>query len=282
MRWCARKPEPMAESLSHKERHDSATETFKAFAPGVEGERIAASFARRQGALGSMAFDVVGAMWSRPQLNRRDRSLLVITVLAAQARDEELVAHTGNGVRNGLTREEIEEILLHVAAYAGFPAAMASSRKIDAGLKAVLGVEALPDREAASAKSDAERDRDGADVLRTIAGAAEPIDPAAGLARMEAMLGEVGVVAYRWAFGEIWSRPQLSRRDRSIVVISILVWLGATAELEVHVPAGLRHGLTRVEIEEVVNHLSLYAGIPRAVEAMRTVRAAWAKLDGAG
>jgi len=47
----------------------------------------------------------------------------------------------------------------------------------------------------------------------------------------------------------------------------------------VHVPAGLRHGLTRVEIEEVVNHLSLYAGIPRAVEAMRTVREAFAKLD---
>ncbi len=97
---------------------------------------------------------------------------------------------------------------------------------------------------------------------------------------MEAMLGGVGVVAYRWAFGEIWSRPQLSRRDRSIVVIAILISLGATAELVVHAPAGLRHGLTRIEVEEIVNHLALYAGIPRAVEAMRTVREAWAKLDG--
>src|SRR6185295_15594104 len=118
-------------------------------------------------------------MWSRPQLNRRDRSLLVISVLAAQARDEELVAHTGNGVRNGLTPVEIEEILLHVAAYAGYPAAMASSRRIDAGLKAVLGVEALPDREAAEQKSDTQRDADAADILRTISGASAPIDPAA-------------------------------------------------------------------------------------------------------
>src|SRR5258706_350394 len=217
---------------------------------------------------------------TRPELSRRDRSLLVISVLAAQARDEELVLHTGNGLRNGLKPEEIEEILLHVAAYAGFPAAMASSRRIDAGLKATLGVETLPDRAAAEQKSDAERDRDGADVLRTIGGAAAPIEPAAGLERMEAMLGGVGVVAYRWAFGEIWSRPQLSRRDRSIVVIAILISLGATAELVVHAPAGLRHGLTRIEVEEIVNHLALYAGIPRAVEAMRTVREAWAKLDG--
>ena len=49
------------------------------------------------------------------------------------------------------------------------------------------------------------------------------------------------------------------------MVITILTWLGAVAELDVHVPAGLRHGLTRVEIEEVVNHLALYAGAPRAV-----------------
>jgi 4-carboxymuconolactone decarboxylase len=269
----------MAQSQTHQERHDSAAETFKSFAPDVEPERVSASLARRLGPLGSMAFDVVGAMWSRPQLSRRDRSLLVISVLAAQARDEELELHTGNGLRNGLKREEIEEILLHVAAYAGFPAAMAASRRIDAGLKATLKLEALPERAPAEAKSDEARDRDAADVLRTIAGSPTPIEPAQGLSRLEAMLGEVGVVAYRWAFGEIWCRPQLSRRDRSIVVIAILTSLGAVAELAVHGPAGVRHGLTREEVEEVVSHLSLYAGIPRAVEAMRTVREAWAKLD---
>ena len=269
----------MTHSMSYEERHASAAETFKGFAPDVEPERIAESFARRQGALGSMAFDVVGAMWSRPQLSRRDRSLLVITALAAQTRDEELVLHTRNGLTNGLKREEIEEILLHVAAYAGFPAAMASSRRIDAALMAADGGEKLPERSAAAKKSDAERDRDGADVLATITGASEAIEPEAGLARMQERFGEVGVTAYRWIFGEVWSRTELTRRDRSIVVITILVALGASAELAVHVPAGLRHGLTRVEIEEIVNHLTLYAGIPRAVEAVGAVRAAFARLD---
>src|SRR5204863_1010477 len=103
----------------------------------------------------------------------------------------------------------------------------------------------LSDRQAAAKKSDAERDRDGADVLRTIAGR-DSADPKESLALLETMLGEVGVVALRWAFGEIWCRPELSRRDRSIVVIAILTALGAVDELAVHAPAGLRHGLTRV------------------------------------
>lgn len=269
----------MPDSLTHAERHASAAETFRRFAPDVEPERIAVSFAQRLGALGSMAFDVVGAMWDRPQLNRRDRSLMVIAVLAAQAREDELEAHTRNGLRHGLTRNEIEEILLHVAAYAGYPAAMASSRRIDAALRAAEGVEKLSDRKAAAAKSDAERDRDGAQIFRTVSGGRGGDDPAKDVAMMEEMLGEVGVIAYRWAFGEIWSRPELSRRDRSIVVIAILIWLGAAPELAVHVPAGLAHGLTRVEVEEIVSHMALYCGIPRAVEAMRATRTAFAKLD---
>ena len=105
--------------------------------------------------------------------------------------------------------------------------------------------------------------------------------PRRSFRRFRLRASEVGITAYRWAFGEIWSRDQLSRRDRSIVVIAILVAQGCVAELDVHAAAGLRHGLTRVEVEEIVNHLSLYAGIPRAVEAIRAVRASFARLDGA-
>ncbi len=269
----------MTTSSSYDERHESAAETFRRFSPGTDAERTAKGFAARLGALGSMAFDVVGAMWSRPQLSRRDRSLMVIAVLAAQARNEELESHAGFGLRHGLTRVEIEEVLLHVAAYAGFPAAMAASRRIDAALRTAEGVDRLAERKAAVRKSDAERDRDAADVFRTISGGRGGVEPARDLARMEDMLGEVGVIAYRWAFGEIWCRPELSRRDRSIVVLAILTWLGAVPEITVHAAAGLEHGLTRTEIEEVVNHMALYAGLPRAVEAMRAVREVIAGID---
>jgi len=271
----------MTSSSSYAERHARASETFRHFAPDVEPERIAKSMANRLGALGSFAFDVVGEMWDRPQLSRRDRSLFIIAVLAAQARDEELELHTGNGLRHGLTRIEIEEILLHVAAYAGFPAAMAASRRVDAALRAAEGVDELSRRAPAQSKSDSERDRDAADVYRTISGGRGGTDPAADLARLEAAMGDVGAVAYRWAFGEIWCREELSRRDRSIVVIAILTALGGLeAELKPHIRAGLSHGLTPIEVEEIIHHLALYAGIPRAVEGMRAARTVLA--DAAG
>jgi 4-carboxymuconolactone decarboxylase len=96
---------------------------------------------------------------------------------------------------------------------------------------------------------------------------------------MQRVLGDVGTLAFRWAFGEVWSRPQLSRRDRSLVVIAILGALGQDGELAFHVPAGLNHGLTRTEIEEIMVHLCLYAGFPRAVDGMRATRAAFARID---
>ena len=160
----------MIESSSYEERHARAADTFAVFVPGVDPERVSASLARRLGALGSFAFDVVGEMWARPELSRRDRSLIVVSTLAAQARDEELELHTEIAIRNGLTRVELEEIVVTVAAYAGFPAAMAASRRVDAGLRAAEGVEELSDRTAAVAKSDAERERDAADVLTVVSG----------------------------------------------------------------------------------------------------------------
>lgn len=263
---------------SFEQRHARAAEVFTRFVPGVEPERVSDSMERRLGPLGSFAFNAVGHMWSRPQLSRRDRSLLVISVLAAHARDEELEIHTQIGLHHGLQRSEIEEILLHVAAYAGFPAAMAASRHMDAAFCKAEGVSRIEGRSPAARKSDADRERDAGDVWRTLTGS-DAVDAEAVHAMMVEHLGGVGEVAFQWAFGEIWSRSELSRRDRSLVVITILASFGLTAELAFHVPAGLRHGLSRVEIEEIMTHLCLYAGIPRGVEGIRAARSSFDKID---
>lgn len=269
----------MTASSSYEERHARAAESFGVFVPGVEPERVASSLGHRLGALGGFAFDVVGEMWARPELSRRDRSLIVVSTLAAQARDEELELHTAVALRNGLSRTEIEEVVVTVAAYAGFPAAMAANRHVDAALREAEGVEQLDERRPPVAKSDAERDRDAADVFAGVAGAERPGDPAADIAALAKRLGDVGVLAYRWAFGEVWARTELSRRDRSLAVIAILTALGTVDELAVHVPAGLRHGLSAAEVEAAITHLALYAGFPRAVEAMRASRKAMAGMD---
>ena len=262
-----------------EERFAAASETFSRFVPDADPARVLASMERNMGALGTFAFTNVGEMWNREQLSRRDRSLMIIAVLAAQSRDEELVLHTGIGLRHGLTREEIEEINLHIAAYAGFPAAMAASRRMDEAFREAEGVEKITGREPAEHLDDTERLSRAADVRASLTDGAAATPPEADLANMQDFLGDLGTWAMHWAFGEIWARPQLSRRDRSLVVIAILTALGQEHELAFHVPAGLNHGLTREEIEEVMTHLCLYAGFPKAVDGMRAARTAFTKLD---
>jgi 4-carboxymuconolactone decarboxylase len=64
-----------------------------------------------------------GAVWGRPGLSRAERSMITLTALAALRQDEELALHVRGAVRNGLTPEQITEVLLQVAIYAGVPAA---------------------------------------------------------------------------------------------------------------------------------------------------------------
>jgi 4-carboxymuconolactone decarboxylase len=64
-----------------------------------------------------------GEVWGRPGLSRAERSMITLTALAALRQDEELALHVRGAVRNGLTPEQITEILLQVAIYAGVPAA---------------------------------------------------------------------------------------------------------------------------------------------------------------
>ena len=68
----------------------------------------------------------------------------------------------------------------------------------------------------------------------------------------------------RYAWGEIWDRPGLPRRERSIATLAVLVALRAENEIAMHVRAALRNGLTPVEIKEVILHTAIYAGLPAA------------------
>jgi alkylhydroperoxidase/carboxymuconolactone decarboxylase family protein YurZ len=69
-----------------------------------------------------------GGVWSRPGLSLRDRSLVTIAVLAALHRPEELRMHLHAGLRNGLAKAEMEEAMIQVGVYAGFPAAVSANR----------------------------------------------------------------------------------------------------------------------------------------------------------
>ena len=79
-------------------------------------------------------------------------------------------------------------------------------------------------------------------------------------------------------WGAVWTRPGLSRRDRSLLNLGMLTAMGKMPELKLHVRGALNNGLTREEISEALLQAGIYAGIPAAVEAFR---AAGEVLDGA-
>jgi 4-carboxymuconolactone decarboxylase len=68
----------------------------------------------------------------------------------------------------------------------------------------------------------------------------------------------------RYAWGEVWNRPGLDRRQRSMITLAALTAVRAEGELELHVRAALRNGLTPEEICEVLLHTAVYAGVPAA------------------
>jgi 4-carboxymuconolactone decarboxylase len=68
----------------------------------------------------------------------------------------------------------------------------------------------------------------------------------------------------RYAWGEVWARPGLDRRTRSCVTLGMLVALRSEEELAMHVRAALRNGVTAAEVQEVLLHAAVYAGVPAA------------------
>ena len=90
---------------------------------------------------------------------------------------------------------------------------------------------------------------------------------------MEASIGSTEFGAYRgemaveFVFGKLWSRPGLDMRARSLVTLGILIALGQTGELKIHLMAAIRNGCTVKEIEEVLYHSAAYAGFPASNSA---------------
>ena len=83
-----------------------------------------------------------------------------------------------------------------------------------------------------------------------------------------------------YAFGDIYSREVLPIRDRQIATISSLITLGdAQSELKVHIKAGLNVGLSKQEIIEIILQMSLYAGFPRAIHAIKAAKEVFEGLE---
>jgi 4-carboxymuconolactone decarboxylase len=84
----------------------------------------------------------------------------------------------------------------------------------------------------------------------------------------------------RYAWGEVWAREELDRRTRSCITLAVLAALGREREIEMHIRAALRNGVSEREIAEVFLHTALYAGLPAANSALAIAQRALEKEGG--
>src|ERR1700735_875658 len=82
----------------------------------------------------------------------------------------------------------------------------------------------------------------------------------------------------KWLFGEVWERPQLSKRARSLIVVATLIALGREKQLVGHLERALNNGLTKTELSEVITHLAFYAGWPAAMTAALVAKDVFEKI----
>ncbi len=83
----------------------------------------------------------------------------------------------------------------------------------------------------------------------------------------------------RTAWNDIWNRPGLTRRERSLIVLSITVALGAWGEFRLHVRAAFNNGLTQEDIKELLIQAAVYAGVPAANHAFKEAASVIAEIE---
>jgi 4-carboxymuconolactone decarboxylase len=206
---------------------------------------------------------LLGDLWKRPGLNQRDRSVVTLAALIARNQTAEMPDYLNLALENGLKPSEISEIITHLAFYAGWGNAMAAiavTKDVFAARKITADQLALASPKLRSLDETAEADR---------------------AKRVGDLFGTVfpGVVQYTTdvLFRDLWLRPDLAPRDRSLVTVSALVASGQVAQLTGHVNVGMNNGLTQAEIAEALTHLAFYVGWPNVFSAMPVAKDAFEK-----
>ncbi|WP_370986157.1 carboxymuconolactone decarboxylase family protein [Bradyrhizobium sp. DN5] len=201
---------------------------------------------------------VLGDLWKRPGLSRRDRSIVTVAALIARDQTVELPSYLALALDTGVKPSEISEIITHLAFYTGWANAM----------------DAIP-----AAREVFQSRNIGADQLPAASGPQLPLDETAEKQRATRVTEQFGqitpsLVQYTTdvLFRDLWLRPALAPRDRSLVTVSALIATGQGAQITYHLNRAMNNGLTREETGEVLGHLAFYAGWPNAFSAAPVIK----------
>ncbi|HVI54908.1 MAG TPA: carboxymuconolactone decarboxylase family protein [Luteibacter sp.] len=197
-------------------------------------------------------------VWTRPGLSVRDRCIVTVSVLIAKAQLPGLPHYFAKALDSGVTPSELSEIITHLAFYTGWMNAYAAVAPLAASL-AERGMSPMP--------------------LPATPSRLLPLDEeteARRAAMVEQNLGDVapGVVRYttELIFRDLWLRPDLAPRDRSLVTVCALTATAQVAQISFHLDRAMDNGLTRAEASEVFTHLAFYTGWPAVMSALPVVK----------
>lgn len=201
---------------------------------------------------------VFGDLWRRPDLSPRDRGIVTLSALIARNQAAELPRYLGLALDSGVEPGEISGLITHLAFYSGWANAMSAvsaAREVFAarGIGADQLPAAQPDLLPLDQAAEAQRAARVAQDVR-------PVVP--GLERFTTDT----------LFRDLWLRPDLAPRDRSLVTVSALITAGQVAQVPYHLNRAMDNGLTRAQASEVVAHLAFYAGWPNAFSAVPVVK----------
>src|SRR4051794_40874654 len=198
--------------------------------------------------------NLYGDVWNRPGLLRRDRSIVSLAVLITRNQFPPLNYYFRQALDNGVKPAEISELIVHLAFYAGFANAYgAIGPARDVFAQRGIGPDQIPQASPQLLALDAAAEAQRAARVEETAG---PVSP--GLVKDT---GEL-------LFNDLWLRPGLAPRDRSLVTVSALIASGQVAQMPYHLNRAMDNGLTQPEASEVITHLAFYVGWPNAFSTL--------------
>jgi 4-carboxymuconolactone decarboxylase len=201
---------------------------------------------------------LLDGLWKRPELSPRDRSVITVAALIARIQTIEMPFHFALALDNGVKASELSEIITHLAFYAGWANAM-SAVAVAKGIfhQRRIGIDQLPPAKDKRLPLNEEAETQRATQVTNNFGSVSP-----GLVQNTTDL----------LFRELWLRPALAPRDRSLVTVSSLIASGQVAQISYHLNRAMDNGLTQAQASEVLAHLAFYAGWPNAFSALPIVK----------
>ena len=250
---------------SHAERR-AAGDAILSEVSGLD--QFADTIEARTGPFGSYLVDHIwGDIWQDGLLTRRDRSLAAMSAAGALMQIDGFAFNAGIGERNGLKRDEIVEVCVQLTVECGFPFGnLALTNVLSDWAASGQPYQPTP----AVGKDDEQRRIDAAAISEALLGRHVDADSIAEDAQRQ--LGSLGRLTVDWSWGDVWSREELSRRDRALVVFTMHMAIGRERELESDLQTAHRLGCTWDELDGVIAIASAFCGLPRASDAARVLQ----------